>query len=86
MRDVFMWRTEAARAVYMYNDATARPLLDAPRKDYSPLFFGGLEFKRFKAISQGVERRIVGPRTPIDRRQFFLSALLLPAPFCPFSR
>lgn len=83
-----MWRTEAARVVYMYNDVTARRLLlDAPRKDHSPLFFfGGLEFKRFKAISQGVERRIVGPRTPIDRRQFLLSALLLPAPFCPFSR
>lgn len=30
-----------------------RRRLDAPRED-SPLFFGGLEFKRFKAISQGL--------------------------------
>lgn len=55
MRDVFMWRTEAARAVYMYNDATARhPLLDAPRKDYSPLFFSGVSnLKGLKRFPRG---------------------------------
>jgi len=35
----------------------------------------GFEFKRFKAISQGVARRIVGSQTPIDRRFFFSFSL-----------
>lgn len=60
---------------------TAR--LDAPRRDLP--FFSlrggeeGFEFKRFKTISQGVARRIVGSQTPIDRQSFFFS--FLPFPF-----
>lgn len=74
-RDVFMWRAEPARSdmlctyvqLYMYTSTRCfwRGLT---------AFFGGVEsfeFKRFKAISQGVARRIVGARTPIDRRRLF---------------
>lgn len=79
--------TGAAWQCYMY--VYSVPRLDAPRGEDSPLFsaWGSFEFKRFKAISQGVARRIVGPRTPIDRRRFFLSFLSAAAldPFLLFS-
>lgn len=62
VRDVFMWRGEElararTRLLYVY---TYR--FDAPReREKTRLFFWlGFEFKRFKAISQGVARRIVG--------------------------
>lgn len=56
VRDVFMWRAEAARGLYVrrrhYRRRRHRRRFDAPRRGLAS-FFGGLEFKRFKAISQG---------------------------------
>lgn len=53
MRDVFMWRTEAARAVYMYNDATASfssMLLERTTR----LFFSGVSnLKGLKRFPRG---------------------------------
>lgn len=78
-RCIYVARRTGAVCMYIYR-------LDAPGRD-SPFFFAeggrrggeeGFEFKRFKAISLGVARRIVGSQTPIDRRFFFS---FLPSPF-----
>lgn len=63
VHDVFMWRAGPDRGPGMPRVYTP------PLEKNSPFFFGGVksfEFKRFKTISQGVARRIVGPRT-VDR-------------------
>lgn len=63
VHDVFMWRAGPDRGPGMLRVYTP------PLEKNSPFFFGGVksfEFKRFKTISQGVARRIVGPRT-VDR-------------------
>lgn len=54
------------------------PPLDASRKGLATFFRGvkSFEFKRFKTISQGVARRIVGPRTA-DRPRTILSLFLV---------
>lgn len=81
VRDVFMWRAEPALYACIN---TASMLLEGTRLFFSLRRGGGgggeegFEFKRFKAISQGVARRIVGSQTPIDRRFFFS---FLPSPF-----
>ena len=91
VRDIFMCPATGCQDHRVYTGAgwciaATRSLLF----EDSPLFFfGGFEFKRFKAISQGVARRIVGPRMLIDRRRlplfFRRPSCSRPSPFIPFN-